>query len=278
MQSADHRKLSTFTSKACFFFYRKDIQLKGNVIELEHDVLIGAFRDGLASAQVEDMGRRKLWDGEIGFPRFMDAMRRAVQQRGETLGDVTERQFEDDGDYILLQYKVALTRDMEIQEAVTHVESVIGELQERRDQILARRTDGLLGMLDRASFEIDLSHSVDAASRASRPLSLILLDIDHFKAVNDAHGHRAGDEVLRAVARILTSAGQGKGEAYRYGGEELAVLLPEADAHEAAVAADEVRLAVEGHEIRGRFARDGELRRCLLSGSRRHFRRTCRVG
>lgn len=54
--------------------------IEGNVIELEHDILIGPFRDGLASAEVEDMGRRKLWDGEIGFPKFMDAMRQAIRE------------------------------------------------------------------------------------------------------------------------------------------------------------------------------------------------------
>lgn len=225
--------------------------IKGSVIELEYDIVIGAFRDGLASAEVEDMGRRKLWDGEIGFPKFMDAMRQAVQQRRQTLGDVTEQQFEDDGDYIFLQYEVVLTEDMEIEEAVTHVESVIGALQERRDQILARRTDPLLGILDRGSFQIDLLHSLDTASKKSRPVSLILLDIDHFKAVNDLYGHQAGDEVLRAVARILTAAAQGKGEAYRYGGEELAVLLPGADSHEAAAVAEEIRHALRQREFEG---------------------------
>jgi len=223
--------------------------IKGNVIELEHDIVIGAFRDGVASAEVEEMGRRKLWDGEVGLPRFMDAMRQAVLQRGQVLGDVTEREFEDDGDYIFLLYEVTVTRDMEIQEAVKHVESVIGELQARRDQILSRRRDGLLGILDRGSFEVDLLHSLDIASSQSRSVSLVMVDIDHFKAVNDVHGHQAGDEVLRTVARILAKAAQGKGEAYRYGGEELAVLLPGANSREAAKVADWIRLAVEKQEF-----------------------------
>jgi diguanylate cyclase (GGDEF)-like protein len=223
--------------------------IRGNVIELEQDILVGAFRDGRAAAEVEDMGRRKLWDGEVGFSKFMGAMRQAVQERAQTLGDVSERVFDDDGDYIFLQYEVTLTEDMEIQEAVTHVESMIGELQARREQILARQTDGLLRILDRGSFDIDLSQLVETASKASREVSLILVDIDHFKAVNDAFGHQAGDEVLRTVAELAAEAAEGKGEAYRYGGEELAILLPGVGCGVAAAVADEVRLAVAQHEF-----------------------------
>ncbi len=225
--------------------------IEGNVIELEHDILIGPFRDGLASAEVEDMGRRKLWDGEIGFPKFMDAMRQAIRERNHSPGDVAEIEFDDDGDYIFIRYEVTLPGDMDIGKAVAHVESVVGDLQERRDRILARRLDPLLGIFDKGSFDIDLAHVLEVARVTGRGVGLVLVDIDHFKRINDSLGHQTGDAVLREVARVLAEAARGRGEAYRWGGEELAVVLPDADARATAAVAEETRRAVEQRQFEG---------------------------
>jgi diguanylate cyclase (GGDEF)-like protein len=78
-----------------------------------------------------------------------------------------------------------------------------------------------------------------------------MVDIDHFKNVNDTHGHPAGDEVLRNVAERLMRTVRGKGRAYRYGGEEIMLLLPNHTSAEATVLAERARRALEASPISG---------------------------
>ena len=87
-------------------------------------------------------------------------------------------------------------------------------------------TDGLTKIANRRTFETTLEREVARAARSAEHLSLVLLDIDHFKRLNDAHGHQAGDEVLRNVAAALSCACRDFDTAARYGGEEFAVVLP----------------------------------------------------
>jgi diguanylate cyclase (GGDEF)-like protein len=87
--------------------------------------------------------------------------------------------------------------------------------------------DGLTGIANRAAFDEMLGAQVAAHSRSGKPLSLIMIDVDRFKAYNDHHGHVMGDEALREVARCLREAVRRSGDlAARYGGEEFAVILP----------------------------------------------------
>ena len=224
--------------------------IDGNVIQMENDIAIGPFRDGSAWAPVEDMGRRKLWDGEVGFGKFMEAMRQAVTERHASIGDVAESDFQDDGDYVFIWYEVQISEDMAIEAAVEHVERVVTKQQKRRDQILSRRIDPLLGIYDKGTFDIDLAHALEVAQYTARDLALVLVDIDHFKIINDSFGHQIGDVVLKGVAQALAAQTHGKGQAYRWGGEELAALLAGARGPEAARVAEEVRRAVE----QGNFA------------------------
>ena len=77
-----------------------------------------------------------------------------------------------------------------------------------------------------------------------------MLDIDHFKKVNDTHGHAAGDEVLRRVAKRIRTSLRKYDAAYRYGGEELAVLLPRTDMDQALVTAERLRSVIEAQKVR----------------------------
>jgi len=90
---------------------------------------------------------------------------------------------------------------------------------------------------------------IEEYERHEQKFGLLMLDLDHFKAINDRWGHLAGDEVLRQVARLLTRTIRVVDSAYRYGGEEFAVLLPERDFAAARRVAERVRQAVEGLEI-----------------------------
>jgi diguanylate cyclase (GGDEF)-like protein len=113
-------------------------------------------------------------------------------------------------------------------------------------------TDGLTGIANRRLFDQTLLAEWQRSARSQQPLSLLMVDIDHFKRYNDHYGHLAGDDCLRRVARILESCVMRSGELVaRYGGEEFALLLPGTDAHEANVVArrchDELQKACISH-------------------------------
>jgi diguanylate cyclase (GGDEF)-like protein len=110
------------------------------------------------------------------------------------------------------------------------------------DRLRAQATsDPLTGCENRRGFDERLTSEFGRALRYGRPLTLMLLDIDHFKEVNDRHGHEAGDDALRRLARALRSALRSNDTAARYGGEEFALLLPETPKQEGAQVAERIR-------------------------------------
>ncbi len=102
-------------------------------------------------------------------------------------------------------------------------------------------TDGLTGVANRRAFDETLGREFARATRADGPLSLVLLDLDHFKALNDTHGHLAGDDVLRAVAECLEREVRVGDTVARYGGEEFAVIMPGLDSDDAVDVAQRLR-------------------------------------
>ncbi|HTO46522.1 MAG TPA: diguanylate cyclase [Burkholderiales bacterium] len=107
------------------------------------------------------------------------------------------------------------------------------------------RTDGLSGLLNRIAWE-QIAYTEMARCRRSRQASsLLMLDIDHFKRINDQHGHPAGDEVIRSVAAILGRTVRASDVPGRYGGEEFAVVLPDTDEHGGGIIAERIRRRIE---------------------------------
>jgi two-component system cell cycle response regulator len=107
--------------------------------------------------------------------------------------------------------------------------------------IEAAITDALTGLHNRRYMESHLGTLVEQAAVRSRPLSILILDIDFFKSINDTHGHSAGDEVLKEFSRRLKKAVRGIDLACRYGGEEFVVVMPDTDIAMATVVAERVR-------------------------------------
>jgi two-component system chemotaxis family response regulator WspR len=106
--------------------------------------------------------------------------------------------------------------------------------------------DGLTGIANRRRFDEYLAQQWLRVARSGEPLSLIMVDIDHFKAYNDHYGHQGGDDCLRRVARALDAALQRPSDlATRYGGEEFAIVLPDTDLDGAALIAEKLRAGVE---------------------------------
>jgi len=213
--------------------------IAGAEIEINNDIGLSSYTGGSASAFVEVMQRRKYWDGKVGLTPYMEAFRQAIRERSYA----EESDFQDDGDYIFLYYEITISDDLEIGEAIKLVEGIISAIEERAEQLVSRRLDPLLNIFDRGSFNADLEY---ALRNSKAGVGLVLADIDHFKKVNDEHGHQQGDAVLSAVARALSTQSAQKGAtAYRYGGEELAVILSGTDGRSLTDFAESTRHEVE---------------------------------
>jgi diguanylate cyclase (GGDEF)-like protein len=109
--------------------------------------------------------------------------------------------------------------------------------------------DALTGLYSRRHLDNQLADFIQIARRTGKPVSVVLSDVDHFKAVNDNHGHQAGDYVLHEVGAILRQTIRGYDTAYRYGGEELVVLMPDTDLDDAMLTAERIRSAIETHHF-----------------------------
>ncbi|MEV8515943.1 GGDEF domain-containing protein [Dactylosporangium sp. NPDC051484] len=148
---------------------------------------------------------------------------------------------------LLVQYETGRTRDVPVIAVACALLFllVLGRMAGLvADQRRLAATDLLTGLHTRRAFEEHLR-----ARRGARPFGVILLDIDHFKRINDSFGHPAGDRVLREVAdRLRAAAGPGVAVA-RYGGEEFALLVPSAEATRTAELADRLRSAVSGGPV-----------------------------
>ncbi len=109
-------------------------------------------------------------------------------------------------------------------------------------------TDELTQIYNRRHFHTRLDEEINRADRYGHPLSLLMLDIDYFKRVNDVHGHQVGDDVLIDIAYIVKSNIREVDIVARYGGEELVVILPETDENNAYLIAEKLRKLLGGHE------------------------------
>ena len=125
------------------------------------------------------------------------------------------------------------------------------ELLRAREALREQAThDGLTGLLNRTSIMEKLDDELARAARENSPLSVLMVDLDRFKAVNDTQGHLAGDAVLREAANRFRSAARRYDSVGRYGGEEFLIVLPGCTAEAARVHAERIRLAIAGKPFR----------------------------
>ena len=127
------------------------------------------------------------------------------------------------------------------------------ESHRRNEQLVDEvNTDSLTGASNRRAFDAFVSDSFRAATE-SRPVSVLFVDVDHFKTFNDTHGHAVGDRVLKVFAATLKEAVGDRGEVFRYGGEEFTIVCPGTDVAAAAIVAEDARHAVaDGARVRKR--------------------------
>lgn len=137
------------------------------------------------------------------------------------------------------------------------VEEILGSLiwplrntLQYREALKASLTDPLTGSGNRLALDNTLLREVELAKRHSSPLSVLVLDLDNFKEVNDKHGHKAGDAVLKTIASELAVVNRQTDLSFRYGGEEFVVLLNKTFLDGAIVIAERIRSAIEGTSVK----------------------------
>ena len=133
------------------------------------------------------------------------------------------------------------------------LEELAGVAMDRIELLQSAATDGLTEALTRRAFKQEAEQLISLALRHHHDLSCIVLDVDHFKRVNDTHGHAAGDDVLKSVVSACKATLRAGDLFGRLGGEEFAVILPHVDREGALATAEKLRAAIAAEVIRGEF-------------------------
>jgi diguanylate cyclase (GGDEF)-like protein len=169
----------------------------------------------------------------VTFPR--DHSVREIAQLGQSLQGMTES---------------LLGKERELQEANASLEATVAQrtaalTQANADLLKLATHDALTGVYNRRRFDEKLDECNLLFQRTGRPFALLFIDADHFKQINDTHGHAIGDEVLHQLARLIQGNTRATDFVARYGGEEFAVLLPEVEEPESPeVVAEKIRAAI----------------------------------
>lgn len=147
---------------------------------------------------------------------------------------------------LIWQRETAERLEDNIQSRTLELQVALTELAEKNRALEEQNTlDALSGVRNRAYFDKKILAEMKRSRREQRPLALVMLDIDHFKQINDRHGHLAGDAVIRGVAqRIQALLKRSSDHVCRYGGEEFALILPNTDAEGVVALAEQIRQAI----------------------------------
>jgi diguanylate cyclase (GGDEF)-like protein len=204
---------------------------------------VGSF-DGIESL-IHDAERRALQTGDLGEASSGDTWVMSValgriSATNRAHGVITvarqQREFSDDDRDVLRSFA---------SQSTLALENVELHFQVRRQAV----TDELTGLANHGRFQELLSAEIAEVRRYEHPVGLIMLDIDDFKSVNDTYGHQQGDVVLKHVARVLRDSSREADVAARYGGEEMALILPHTDLPGAYAIAERVRTAIEALHV-----------------------------
>ncbi|HVW10165.1 MAG TPA: GGDEF domain-containing protein [Bryobacteraceae bacterium] len=181
------------------------------------------------------------------LPILQAAVDRAFDPNAET-DSATVRMRKRDGSLAWMEMNARVIRDEASGEPREFV-AVMRNITERKlieERLVAlAQTDGLTGLWNRRAFDEALARECERALRTGTSVSLLLLDIDHFKEFNDRNGHPLGDDCLRSVSAAVNSVVRNCDLVARYGGEEIAVILPDTAADGAVELAEIIRLAIE---------------------------------
>jgi diguanylate cyclase len=171
------------------------------------------------------------WSREITQHRTMDNLVQAVATLAAETARASER-------------NRVLEKQLSVSSArVTRLKDSMADLKRETT------TDLLTGLFNRKAFNVRLRRAVSEAKADGSPVSVLMLDVDHFKRVNDTYGHQTGDLVLRLIGRLLSDSVKGRDTSARYGGEEFVVLLPGTDLKGGVALADQIRLSLDDKHL-----------------------------
>lgn len=148
-----------------------------------------------------------------------------------------------------------ITKPAQIGELMARIRAGLRIVALQKQLLELSQTDPLTSLRNRRAFDERLHDAFAHAQRYERPLSLAIVDVDHFKSINDTYGHDAGDAVLRGVAKIIDSNTRQSDFAARVGGEEFAILLPETALFEALQFGEKLRASIAADSIMGHQVR-----------------------
>jgi diguanylate cyclase (GGDEF)-like protein/PAS domain S-box-containing protein len=220
-----------------------------------------AWRDALGYTE-DDLKTLNLFS--VIHPDEIDRCRSHLQRMtaGEDIGRIETKFVTKDGKTITVEGQSncrvengvavctrAIFRDVtENRQQMRQLELARRELQETAAKLSrVATTDALTSVHNRASFQKRLEEEISRGRRYATPLSLLMIDVDHFKQYNDTFGHAEGDKALQAVAKLLRDIARGTDIVARYGGEEFSVILPHTDVDGAIAVAERVRKVIEEH-------------------------------
>lgn len=205
---------------------------------------------------------------EASVARMIEMVTQAGQdttQFGDRLSDASGRLAGADGPKIVAEILTGLVADTRaMQERASalagRLDSSSREVAQLRQQVADMRTeaetDALTGLANRRRFDEALRASAREAMQNGLPLSLAMIDIDHFKKFNDTHGHALGDQVLKLVARTIAEHCRDGDVAARYGGEEFVLVMPKTGIASALEVAERVRLATASKRLTRRGSKE----------------------
>ena len=220
-----------------------------------HDTYLSQVR---TTDRIDQVGARVIGEIDDVMALISDALSMAVNFNESLAGASQKLSLANDRAQVrsVIESLIKSTREVHdtnkaLEERLSSSKSEVSNLQQSLEAIRAESlTDPLTALGNRKYFDRALVAAIQAAFQTSEPLSLLMLDIDHFKSFNDNYGHLTGDQVLRLVGQSLKQTIKGQDITARYGGEEFAVVLPNTPLRQALTVADHIRRAVMSKELK----------------------------
>nr|WP_049766971.1 diguanylate cyclase [Sulfuricurvum kujiense] len=201
-----------------------------------------------AFERVSGYTKEELYGKKINIIRHPDTLKETHEDLWNTIENGNEwhgelKNKDKEGQEYWLEESIIPIKD-ENESIISYI-SVGIDITAKKELERISTIDKLTGVFNRRQLDQCIHHEIEKASRYHRPLSLLMIDIDHFKKVNDTYGHQIGDYALVAVSKILSEHIRSSDVLGRFGGEEFVVLCPESDKNEAAALAENLRHEVE---------------------------------
>jgi len=229
-------KISLFAQRCAATFYHSNLKESMKETRLEAE---DAF--GLESKELEDF-LVEVFDEVEKSAEFFGVKLEQQANYAEILQNANHELSEMNLSYEQMNRKLI--------KANKRAEKLARQLQDANDKLKELvNIDSLTGVNNRRSMERILEHEFKRAQRYDRHLAILMMDIDHFKKVNDTHGHQQGDFILKELSEKVGEALRDTDMLVRYGGEEFLIMLPETKLYSARITAERIRRLIEGHEF-----------------------------